>query len=225
MVGSAACHERFTPALGRQNGLCSAMGLFGRLARLIRANLDDLTGDAGDPEKKLDEAIAEMGEHLIDAKNLVAASIAEEARIAGLGQQTDLLAEQRRATEDLKRALVILNDKIEAAKARRDTLRLRSRSARVKEAVHASASGVENGSVSELLDRLESQVERLEVQARVVAELDQQPSETAFGPGTAVRLPPTGEPVRRALGPVSRPEKTEETTLPVAPGDEKRTGR
>jgi phage shock protein A len=200
------------------------MGLFGRLARLIRANLDDLTGDADDPEQKLDQAIVEMGERLIDTKNLVAASIAEETRIASLGQQTELLAEQRRATEDLKRALVILNDKIEEAKVRRDTLRLRGRSARVAEAIHASTSGIENENVSELLDRLEAQVERLEMQARVDAELDQQSSESSLGPGSSAKLL-SREPVRRALGPVSTPGDTKEPTLPVEPGDKKRTGR
>jgi phage shock protein A len=215
---------RFTPALGRQNGLCSAMGLFGRLARLIRANLDDLTGEAGDPEKKLDQAIAELGEHLIQTKNLVAASVAEEARIAGLGQQTELLAEQRRTTEDLKRALVILNDKIEDAKLRRDTLRLRSRSARVAEAIHTSTSGAQDENVSELLDRLQAQVERLEMQARVVAELDQQSPGSALGTGSVARLP-SRDPVSRALGPASTPGDPKEPTLPVEPGDEKRTGR
>jgi phage shock protein A len=199
------------------------MGLFGRLALLIRANINDLTGDAGDLEKKLDQAIAEMSDRLIDAKNLVAASIAEETRLAGLGPQTEMLEQQRRATADLKRALVILNDKIEEAKARRATIRLRSQSAQVTEAIHASASGVEKENVSELLDRLESQVARLEMQAKVVAELDQQ-SDTSLAPASAARLS-AREPVHRALGPVSTPTDREEPTPPAQPGDEKRTGR
>jgi phage shock protein A len=200
------------------------MGLFGRLARLIRANINDLAGDAGDLEKKLDQAIAEMSDRLIDAKNLVSASVAEEARLAGLGQQTEMLEQQRRATADLKRALVILNDKIEEAKARRTTIRLRSQSAQVTEAIHSSTSSVQNENVAELLDRLESQVERLEMQARVDAELDQHSSGTGLGSGSVATLP-SREPVPRALGPASAPDGGEEPPPPVEPGDEKRTGR
>jgi phage shock protein A len=199
------------------------MGLFGRLALLIRANINDLTGDAGDLEKKLDQAIAEMSDRLIDAKNLVAASIAEETRLAGLGPQTEMLEQQGRATADLKRALVILNDKIEEAKARRATIRLRSQSAQVTEAIHASTGGVEKENVSELLDRLESQVAHLEMQAKVEAELDQQ-SDTSLAPASAARLS-AREPVHRALGPVSTPTDRKEPTPPAQPGDDKRTGR
>jgi phage shock protein A len=200
------------------------MGFFVRLARLIRANLDDVTGDAGDPEQKLDQAIAEMNEQLIEMKNLVSASAAEQTRLACLGPDAEILDHRRRATEDLKRALVLLNAKIEEAKARRDTLRLRGRTAKVAEAIHASTSGVEKENVSDLLDRLEAQVTSLEMQARVSAELEPPASPGALGSGpTAERAP--RQPVARALGPVSTDDERKQPTVPVEPGDEKRTGR
>jgi len=185
----------------------------------MRANIDDLTGGAGDPEQKLDQAIAEMGDRLVDMKNLVAASVAEEARLKNLGRPSEMLEEQRRATEDLKRALVLLNDKIEEAKARRDTLRLRGRSAQVAEAVHAATSGLERENVSDLLDRLEAQVQRLEMQVRVDAELEEQAPTSA-----AVARLPSREPVPRELGPAPT-NGDDQRTPPVEPGDKKRTGR
>jgi len=250
MLPSPRCPGRTTPALGRHNGLFREMGIFARLARLLRANLDDLTRQGDDPEATLDQAISEMSERLLEAKNLVSASTLEEtrlarqaedesvrvqpsqreapslgdARAASLRQCIDRLEEQRRATRDLKTALAILNDKIEQAKLRRDALRLRRQSAQVTEAIHGSVGSIETDSISHLLDRLEGQVQRLEARARAAAELDERVSEPALA-STPPELGPPRAPVPRALGPQIGEAEQKDATLSALPGEKQRTPR
>ena len=62
------------------------MGIFDRLARLIRSNINDLLSRAEDPEKMLNQLIVDMRGQLAQAKQQVAAAIADEKR---LGAQVD----------------------------------------------------------------------------------------------------------------------------------------
>ncbi|MDH5490853.1 MAG: PspA/IM30 family protein, partial [Myxococcales bacterium] len=57
------------------------MGFFGRLAQLIKSNLNDLISRAEDPEKMLNQVIVDMNQQLIEAKKLVAVAIADEKRL------------------------------------------------------------------------------------------------------------------------------------------------
>ncbi|MFW6050551.1 MAG: PspA/IM30 family protein [Myxococcota bacterium] len=57
------------------------MGFFGRLAQLIKSNLNDLINRAEDPEKMLDQVIGDMSQQLIEAKKQVAVAIADEKRL------------------------------------------------------------------------------------------------------------------------------------------------
>jgi phage shock protein A len=57
------------------------MGIFGRLAQLIKSNLNDLISRSEDPEKMLNQVILEMNTQLIEAKKQVAVSIADEKRL------------------------------------------------------------------------------------------------------------------------------------------------
>jgi phage shock protein A len=57
------------------------MGIFGRLAQLIKSNLNDLISRSEDPEKMLNQVILEMNAQLIEAKKQVALSIADEKRL------------------------------------------------------------------------------------------------------------------------------------------------
>ena len=41
------------------------MGLFDRLSRVVRSNLNDLVSKAEDPEKVLDQAVTDMEEDLV----------------------------------------------------------------------------------------------------------------------------------------------------------------
>ena len=57
------------------------MGIFGRLASLIKSNLNDLISKSEDPEKMLNQVILEMNTQLMEAKKQVALAIADEKRL------------------------------------------------------------------------------------------------------------------------------------------------
>jgi phage shock protein A len=63
------------------------MGIFARLARLIKSNLNDLISRAEDPEKMLVQIVIDMNTQLIEAKKQVAASIADEKKLAKQAEQ------------------------------------------------------------------------------------------------------------------------------------------
>jgi phage shock protein A len=58
------------------------MGIFSRLAQLIKSNLNDLISKSEDPEKMLNQVVLDMSNQLTEAKKQVAASIADEKRLA-----------------------------------------------------------------------------------------------------------------------------------------------
>ena len=57
------------------------MGFLGRLAQLIKSNLNDLINKSEDPEKMLNQVIIDMNQQLIEAKKQVAVAIADEKRL------------------------------------------------------------------------------------------------------------------------------------------------
>lgn len=57
------------------------MGFFGRLATLIKSNLNDLISKSEDPEKMLNQVIIDMNQQLVEAKKQVAVAIADEKRL------------------------------------------------------------------------------------------------------------------------------------------------
>lgn len=77
------------------------MGVFDRLRRLIRANVNDMVRKAEDPEKMLNQLILDMNKQLADAKRSVATAIAEEKRLL---RQVETLENQ--AAEWERRAMV-----------------------------------------------------------------------------------------------------------------------
>lgn len=56
------------------------MGLFDRLSRVIRANLNDMVSKAEDPEKVLEQAVIDMQENLVQLRQAVAQAIAAQKR-------------------------------------------------------------------------------------------------------------------------------------------------
>jgi phage shock protein A len=72
------------------------MGIFSRLAQLIKSNLNDLISKAEDPEKMLVQVVTEMTEQLANAKKQVAVSIADAHR---LGKQYEAEAQNAREWE------------------------------------------------------------------------------------------------------------------------------
>jgi phage shock protein A len=56
------------------------MGLFDRIGRVIKANLNDLVNKAEDPEKILEQSIIDMQEDLVQLRQAVATAIATQKR-------------------------------------------------------------------------------------------------------------------------------------------------
>lgn len=56
------------------------MGIFDRISRVIRANVNDLIDKAEDPEKVLEQSIREMGDDLVKMRQAVAQAIAAQKR-------------------------------------------------------------------------------------------------------------------------------------------------
>lgn len=81
------------------------MGIFDRLSTLIKSNLNDLISSAENPEKMLNQIIADMRDQLAKAKQQVAAAIADEKR---LKDQAD--AEFRQADDWEKRAVLAVQE-------------------------------------------------------------------------------------------------------------------
>ena len=57
------------------------MGFFGRLATLIKSNLNDLISKSEDPEKMLNQVILDMNTQLVEAQKQVAVAIADEKKL------------------------------------------------------------------------------------------------------------------------------------------------
>jgi phage shock protein A len=79
------------------------MGIFSRLAQLIKSNLNDLISRSEDPEKMLNQVVLDMNNQLVEAKKQVAASIADEKRLAKQAEQ-----ELSNAAEWERRAMMAL---------------------------------------------------------------------------------------------------------------------
>ena len=63
------------------------MGLFDRLSRLIRANLNAFVSDAEDPIKILDQSVSDMQEDLVRLRQAVAMAIASQKRLENQANQ------------------------------------------------------------------------------------------------------------------------------------------
>jgi phage shock protein A len=79
------------------------MGIFARLATLIKSNLNDLISRSEDPEKMLNQVVIDMQQQLIEAKKQVAVSIADEKKLAKLAEQ-----EAANAAEWERRAMLAI---------------------------------------------------------------------------------------------------------------------
>ena len=65
------------------------MGLFDRIGRVVKANINDLVSKAEDPEKILEQSIADMQEDLVQLRQAVATAIATQKRSEKQYQQAD----------------------------------------------------------------------------------------------------------------------------------------
>ena len=77
------------------------MGIFARIARLIKANLNAMISSAEDPEKLLTQILDDMSRQLMEAKKQVAVAIADEKRLAKQAE-----AEKEKVVEWERRAML-----------------------------------------------------------------------------------------------------------------------
>ena len=188
------------------------MGIFSRLAQLIKSNLNDLISRSEDPEKMLNQVVLDMNNQLVEAKKQVAASIADEKRLAKQFDQEaanaqewerkamlalragneplakealarkreydelaatlkDQWTKQKTAVEQLKKALRLLNDKIEEAKRKRNVLIARKKRAEAQRAIQETMSGLRDQSAFETFDRMSQKIDQIEAEAEAESDL------------------------------------------------------
>ena len=70
------------------------MGIFSRLGTLIKSNLNDLISKAEDPQKMLNQLVADMQNQLVEAKKQVAVSIADQKRLEKQRDEQGELAQE-----------------------------------------------------------------------------------------------------------------------------------
>jgi phage shock protein A len=81
------------------------MSIFDRIARLFRSNVNELISRAEDPEKMLNQIIADMRTQMVRAKQQVAAAIADEKRL-----QEQTIQELRQAEDWERRAMLAVKE-------------------------------------------------------------------------------------------------------------------
>lgn len=64
------------------------MGFLDRLGRVVKANLNDMVSKAEDPEKILEQAVADMGESLVQLRQSVARAIAAQKKLSNSWSKT-----------------------------------------------------------------------------------------------------------------------------------------
>jgi phage shock protein A len=188
------------------------MGIFSRIAQLLKSNINDLIGRSEDPEKMLNQVVLDMNAQLAEAKKQVAVSIADEKRLAkqleveqtnatewerramvavragneplarealGRKREHDELAKtyaeqhekQQAAVDQLKKALRLLNDKIEEAQRKKNVLIARKKRAEAQRAIQQTMSGISDQSAFATFDRMAQKVDQIEAEAEAATEL------------------------------------------------------
>ncbi len=191
------------------------MGIFSRLAQLIKSNLNDLISKSEDPEKMLNQIVLDMNTQLVEAKKQVASSIADEKRLGKQFEQEtanaaewerrammalragneelakealtrkkehDALAQsfneqwtkQKVAVDQLKKALRMLNDKIEEAKRKKNILIARKKRAEAQKAIQETMHGLRDQSAFETFDRMAGKIDQLEAEAEAAGEIQEE---------------------------------------------------
>ncbi len=122
------------------------MGIFDRMSRLIRANVNDVLDRAEDPEKMIDQILRDMDSNMRTARTQVAAMIAQEKELEADLQETTQLASEWAAKA--KRAVDAGKDDLA-----REALR-RKRDMDENAAVYSKQHEIQLQTVSKLKDQL-----------------------------------------------------------------------
>jgi len=191
------------------------MGLFSRLATLIKSNINDVISRSEDPEKMLNQIVLDMKTQLIEAKQQVASSIADEKRLQKQAEQElataadwerkammavragneelakegllrkkehDTMAttyqtewqKQKTQVEQLKRALRMLNDKIEEASRKKNVLIARKKRAEAQKSIQETMHGLKDQSAFETFDRMAQKIDQIEAEAEAQEEVQEE---------------------------------------------------
>jgi phage shock protein A len=191
------------------------MGIFSRLAQLIKSNLNDLISKSEDPEKMLNQIVLDMNNQLVEAKKQVASSIADEKKLAKQYEQEmahaaewerrammalragneelakealarkkehDQLAQtfqeqwtkQKSSVDQLKKALRMLNDKIEEAKRKKNILVARKKRAEAQKAIQETMHGLKDQSAFETFERMAGKIDQMEAEAEAASEIQEE---------------------------------------------------
>jgi len=174
------------------------MGLFDRVSRVVRSNLNAAVSAAEDPEKILEQALIDMQEDLVQLRQAVASAIASQKRRQQRAQlalqkgdenlarealsrrkvqletatalKTQL--DQQSATVDtLKRNLIALEGKISEAKTKKDMLRARASAAKANEQLQGTMGRLGTSSSMGAFERMEEKVLQMEARSQAAAEL------------------------------------------------------
>ncbi|MEI7893982.1 MAG: PspA/IM30 family protein [Myxococcales bacterium] len=197
------------------------MGIFSRLAQLIQSNLNDMISRSEDPEKMLNQIVLDMNSQLVEAKKQVAASIADEKRLAKQFEQEQANAaewerramlairagneelakealarkrehddlttsfkdqwdKQRNAVDQLKRALRMLNEKIEEAKRKKNVLIARKKRAEAQKAIQETMHGLRDQSAFDTFAKMEGRIDQMEAEAEAQSDLAEEYSGDAL---------------------------------------------
>ncbi|MDT9340914.1 PspA/IM30 family protein, partial [Trichodesmium erythraeum 21-75] len=70
------------------------MGLFDRISRIFRANVNEMVNNAEDPQKILEQSILDMQEDLVQLRQAVASGIATQKRTQQQYNQAESQAKQ-----------------------------------------------------------------------------------------------------------------------------------
>ena len=173
----------------------------------------------------LNQVVLDMNNQLVEAKKQVAASIADEKRLAKQYEQEaangqewerrammalragneqlakealarkrehDELAatyqeqwtKQKAAVDQLKKALRMLNDKIEEAKRKKNVLIARKKRAEAQKAIQETMSGLRDQSAFETFDRMAQKIDQIEAEAEAQGEI----AEEYTGDGLATQF-------------------------------------
>jgi len=163
------------------------MGLFDRLSRVVRANLNDMVSKAEDPEKMLEQAVSDMQEDLVQVRQAVARAIAEQRQTEqkyskdqseGKKDFTETAAilknqldQQTVQVESLRKNLIALESKISEAKTKKNMLVARSRAAKANEELQKTLGSINTSSSVGAFERMEAKVIELEATSQAYGEL------------------------------------------------------
>src|SRR6186713_2251851 len=168
------------------------MGIFARLAKLLQSNINDMISGAEDPEKMLNQVVIDMSNQLLEAKKQVAASIADEKRLAKQAEQEAASAAEweRRAMLAVRASDDNLAKEALARKKEHDALRasyheqwqkqktaveqlklaLRALNSKIQETM----TGLKSASAFDTFDRMAKKIDQMEAEAEAHAELNEE---------------------------------------------------